>query len=157
MRENLANIISQILANVKRILDDVRAAKLTLNVLKCFFFQKKLKYLGHVISNKTISLDPDRITAIKNIPAPTDAKTLRKFIGIVQFCGDYCDKLNIVLAPLYDNLKKKRKFEWSPSCQDAFLKVKEILCTAPVLYTPSKNDKLVLETDAWCRGMSKSF
>ena len=52
------------------------------------------------------------------------------------------------MAPLYDNLKKKRTFEWSPACQEAFMKVKEILCTAPVLYTPSKCDRLVLETDA---------
>ena len=94
--------------------------KLTLNVFKCFFFQKKLKYLGHIIPNKTISLDPDRISAIKNIPAPTNVKTLRKFIGMVQFCSDYCNKLNIVLAPLYDNLKKKSKFEWSSACQEEF-------------------------------------
>lgn len=136
------------LGNVEKILNDIRAANLTLNVFKCFFFQKKLKYLGHIITNRTISLDPDRIEAIKNIPAPTSVKTLRKFIGMIQFCSDFCEKLNIILAPLYDNLKKKKPFEWSPACQEAFSKVKEILCTAPVLYTPSKCDKLVLETDA---------
>ena len=41
------------LDNVDKILGDVRLAKLTLNVFKCFFFQTKLKYSGHIISNHT--------------------------------------------------------------------------------------------------------
>ena len=45
-------------------------------------------------------------------------------------------------------MKKAKSFLWSPACEDAFRKIKEILSSAPVLYTPNKYDKLVLETDA---------
>ena len=68
--------------NVKKILEDVKKAKLTLNALKCFFFQRQINYLGHVISNHTVSLDTDRIQAIRNIPAPFNVKTLRSFLGM---------------------------------------------------------------------------
>ena len=52
------------LVNVDKILSDIRKAKLTLNVFKCYFFQKELKYLGHIISNHTIRIDPDRVNTI---------------------------------------------------------------------------------------------
>ena len=41
----------QHIRNAKIILDDVRAANFTLNALKCSFFQRKIKYLGHMISD----------------------------------------------------------------------------------------------------------
>ena len=82
------------------------------------------------------------------MPAPTNAKGLRRFIGMLQFCRDFCNNLNVILAPLYDNLKNNRRFDWSPACQDAFVKVKDLLISAPVLYTPTKQDKFVFETDA---------
>ena len=135
------------LVNVDKILSDIRKAKLTLNVFKCYFFQKELKYLGHIISNHTIRIDPDRVSTIRNMSCPTDTKMLRSFLGMVQFCSDFCCNLNVVLAPLYDALTK-RKLNWSDECQKAFETVKDILCSAPVLYTPSKSDKFVLETDA---------
>ena len=46
------------LDNVKHILQDIREANFTLNALKCSFFQTKLNYLGHIIDNGKISLDP---------------------------------------------------------------------------------------------------
>ena len=70
----------QHLENVKVILNDVRAAQLTLNALKCSFFQRKINYLGHVISKQSIEIDPERIKAITTLPAPHDTRSLRRLI-----------------------------------------------------------------------------
>ena len=59
------------LQNARKILDDVRAARFTLNALKCSFFQKKIKYLGHIISHQSVEVDPDRVRAIIDLPPPT--------------------------------------------------------------------------------------
>ena len=136
------------LENVKIILNDVRAAELTLNVLKCSFFQRKINYLGHVISEHSIQVDPERIKAITTLPAPQNTKSLRRFIGMVQFCHKFVDHLNVILAPLYDLLKGNKVFAWTPACQSSFDKLKSIMCSPPVLYSPSRTDKLILETDA---------
>ena len=138
----------QHIQNVKIILDDVRAANFTLNALKCSLFQRKIKYLGHMISEHSIELDPERTQAIVNLPPPQDTKGLRRFIGMVQFCHKFIKHLNVVLAPLYDLLKNKQKFVWSIPCQNAFDKLKKILSTPPVLYSPTTSDKFILETDA---------
>ena len=68
------------LQNVRTILHDVRKAKFTLNVLKCSFFQKSINYLGHVISENSIHIDPNRVKAIVDLPVPKDVKGLRSFI-----------------------------------------------------------------------------
>ena len=112
------------------------------------FFIKSIKYLGHVISERKIQVDPDRIKAIVNLPAPTDVKGLRRFIGMVQFCHKFVKNLNTILAPLYDLLKNNRKFVWSGVCQNNFDKLKHILTSAPILYSPTADDRFILESDA---------
>ena len=139
--------------NAKKILDDVRAANLTLNALKCSFFQRKIKYLGHVISEHSIETDPDRMKAVVDLPPPTDVKSLRRFIGMVQFCSKFVDHLNVILAPLYDLLKSKTKFVWSSACQQSFDRLKTIMSSPPVLYSPTVQDTFILETDASVVGL----
>ncbi len=141
------------LRNAKIILDDVRTANFTLNALKCSFFQQRIKYLGHIISEHSIEIDPDRIKAIINLPPPTDVRSVRRFIGMVQFCSKFMNHLNVILAPLYDLLKNKSKFIWSPHCQKSFEKLKSIMSTPPVLHSPTKSDKFILETDASVVGL----
>ena len=134
--------------NVKIILDDIRAANFTLNALKCTFFQRKIKYLGHVISERSIEVDPDRVKCILTMPPPQDIKGLRRFIGMVQFCHKFVNHLNVILAPLYDLLKNKQSYVWSKNCQKSFDHLKSILTSSPVLYSPTTADKFTLETDA---------
>ena len=42
----------------------VREAGFTLNALKCYFFQHRFPYLGHIIDNGKITLDPSRIKGV---------------------------------------------------------------------------------------------
>ena len=141
------------LVNAKKILDDVRKANFTLNALKCSFFQRRIKYLGHIISEHSVEIDPERVKAIINLPPPTDVRSLRRLIGMVQFCSKFVDHLNVVLAPLYELLKNKTRFVWSSQCQKAFEQLKSIMSTAPILYSPTTSDKFILETDASTIGL----
>ena len=64
------------LNNVHQVLDRIRECGFTLDALKCRFFQVKLLYLGHVLENGNISLDPERIHSIVDFPVPTNVKAL---------------------------------------------------------------------------------
>lgn len=136
------------LRNTRMILNDIREAKFTLNALKCSFFQRSIHYLGHVISENKVQMDPKRTDAILKLPTPCNVRSLRSFIGMVQFCHKFVKDLNIILTPLYKLLQAHQKFIWSNECEAAFQKLKEILSSPPVLYSPSKNDRFILETDA---------
>ena len=136
------------LCNARTILEDVKRAKFTLNALKCSFFQTEIKYLGHVISADSIALDPTRISAIVSLQPPNNVKALRSFIGMVQFCSRFMCNLNVILAPLYELLRDDQPLHWSSQCQSAFDEVKSIFSSPPILYTPSKDEQFILETDA---------
>ena len=95
-----------------------------------------------------ISLDPERISTIISLSPPNNVKPLRSFIGMTQFCSRFVHNLNTILAPLYELLKGGNSFSWSVECQTSFDKINSILSSPPILYTPCKGDKFILETDA---------
>ena len=147
------NSFKQHLDNVDCILQDVKKANFTLNALKCSFFQPTIRYLGHVIDQGKIKLDPDRLNTISSIPSPSNVTELRRFIGMAQFCSRFVPRINIVLSPLYELLKLNQPYHWSDECQFAFLEVKKLLSAPPVLHTPSSKDYFILETDACNTGL----
>jgi hypothetical protein len=40
-------------------------------------------------------------------------------------------------------LEKEAKFKWSPQCEEAFLTLKKLLATAPVLAQPDMRSRLM--------------
>ena len=144
---------TQHLKNARLVFTRIRDCGYTLNALKCFLFQTKVKYLGHVVENGSISLDPDRVSAIVNIPVPNDIKSLRSFIGMAQFCSRFIPHLNDLMSPLSNLLKKNTPFVWDDKCQTAFDQVKQSLMNPPILRAPSPDDTFILETDASDHGI----
>ena len=47
--------------NLRSVLQRIKTCEYTFNALKCHFFRTSIKYLGHIIENGKISLDPERI------------------------------------------------------------------------------------------------
>ena len=44
---------------------------------KCEFYKDKIQYLGHIISEQGLAVDPEKIKAIREWPVPTDVSTVR--------------------------------------------------------------------------------
>ena len=55
------------LENLQLVFQRLREANLTLKPKKCFLFQPKVTYLGHVVSENGISCDPAKIEAVKKL------------------------------------------------------------------------------------------
>ncbi len=60
-------------------------ANLQLNPEKCHFAKTSLKYLGHLITDKGIQTDPDKVKAILAIKAPKNVRDLRRFMGVASW------------------------------------------------------------------------
>ena len=71
-----------------------------LSMEKCEFFLSKIKYLGHVIVVKGGTPDPDRVDAIKYIPAPTNVTALQISWGLANYYNSYLPNMHILRAPL---------------------------------------------------------
>ena len=62
-------------------LQKCREARLSLNTSKCTFAVPRGMLLAHIVSKEGITMDPDKVKAILEAPAPTNAKALSRFIG----------------------------------------------------------------------------
>ena len=119
-----------------------------LNIKKCHFAQKEIKFLGHIISKDGYKPCPDNISAIKNMKAPTNVKETRRFLGMCGFYRKHIPKFAKIAVPLTNLLRVKEPFEWTSQCQSSFEQLKQLLITAPVLIKADVSKPFQLFTDA---------
>ncbi len=147
------------LAHLREVLRRLREKGFTLNLAKCGFALTTLTYLGFIIDRFGIHADPEKIKAIKDWLPPTSKKMLRSFIGSVQYLRRFVPKCADVLRPLTDLTgdeypEKNLERFWTPQCQEAFERVKEVLTSPPILSYPDWSKPWILETDASDYGVS---
>ncbi|XP_036346282.1 uncharacterized mitochondrial protein AtMg00860-like [Rhagoletis pomonella] len=112
----------------------LRYAGLTINIQKSKFCIKEVKYLGYIVGNGTLSVDPDKISAVSNYPPPTSVKQLRRFLGMAGWYRRFVDNFAAITSPLTILLKKGKGFKWNEEAQRAFDNLKEKLLTVDVDY-----------------------
>ena len=119
---------------------------LKLKASKCEFFQSRITYLGHVVSNNGIETDPEKIKAVKDWPVPKSVKEVRAFLGFTGYYRRFIKGYASIARPLNDLLvgsstKKKGKntptktrkppFVWEEKEQTPFDKLVTALTTPP--------------------------
>jgi len=133
---------------MSRVFAKFRETGLRMNAAKCMFATERVKYLGFIISNKGMFIDDSRVEAIRTFPTPTDLKTLRQFLGIAQFFKRFIKGFSSIAFPLRLLLTKGQPWTWGPTQNQAFLELKNALCSAPVLQFPDPEKHFYLACDA---------
>ena len=141
------------LENLKLVFDRLRSANLTLTPSKCVLFQKSVSFLGHVVSDEGIQCDPSKIDKVKKWPVPSNVTEVRSFLGLVGYYRRFIPEFSTFAAPLTYLTRKGKKFCWTSDCQRSFEKLKELLCSAPVLAYPDSTSEFILDTDANLTGL----
>ena len=109
---------------------------------------ESVSFLGHVISKEGLKIDPKKVSAILDMPPPTNLEELRRLNGMLNYLSKFLPNLSTVMAPLTNLTKKDVEFNWSSSQANAFQEVKRLVTEAPVLAFYDPNEELVLENDA---------
>ena len=131
----------------------LRKAGLTLNISKCRWCQKEVKYLGYIIGNGCIKTDPDKVAAIRNLSVPKNQRQVRSFLGLAGWYRRFLDNFASLTAPLTELTKKNKPFKWTEEAQKAFDEVKYRLTSAPVLITANFEKPFIIGCDACKTGV----
>jgi len=132
----------------KMVLDKLREHDLFLKAKKCEFCKIKLEYLGMIIEEGRISMDPVKLGGIKDWPIPTTVKQVRSFLGFGNFYRKFISHYSDLARPLNDLTKKDKKFEWTNDCQESFDTLKKRFTEEPVLLMPDQSKPFQIESDA---------
>ncbi|RYE19449.1 MAG: hypothetical protein EOP45_12640 [Sphingobacteriaceae bacterium] len=135
-----------------RLAEKLKFANLTISPKKSLFCYKRLKFLGHIIDENGISLDPSRIEAMVNFPEPKCIKDVRRVLGMAGWYRRFIRDFAGITAPISETLKKKNKkytvFKWTEQASLAFKNLIKALTEAPVLATPDYDLPFKIECDA---------
>ena len=137
------------LSSLETLFGRLRENNLKLKPGKCFFFQKQIRYLGHLIDTHGISPLPDKVKAILEMPRPSTKKELRAAIGCLSYYRNHIRKFASLAEPLNRLLKKDVTMSrWGKEQDNAIDTLKSKLSTAPVLAYPDYSRPMHILTDA---------
>ena len=139
--------------NLVNVLVRIRDANLTIKPSKCAFGVEELRFLGHIVSSSGIRMDPDKISAIEDLSAPTNVTEVRSFVGAASYYRRFVEGFSKIAEPLTELTRDNVEFNWGKDQQSAFDEIKQRLTTQPILchYNPSL--PLELRTDACGYGL----
>ena len=115
---------------------------------KCEFERDQIEYLGLVIRQGQVSMDPIKVQAITSWPTPSNLRDLRGFVGFANFYRRFIKDFSKLARPLHDLTKKDVPFTWSTAQQTAFDALKDAFVKDPILATWDPERPTRLEVDA---------
>ena len=136
--------------HVRQVLQALLEAKLFVKAEKCVFHARTVTFLGFIISEGSVLMDPDKVSAVMNWPVPQSIKEIQRFLGFANFYQKFIKNFSTVAAPIVALTKKNRgpRFSWSPEADKAFLELKKRFSSKPVLINPDPSLPFVVEVDA---------
>ncbi|XP_046687392.1 uncharacterized mitochondrial protein AtMg00860-like [Homalodisca vitripennis] len=144
----MAPTFKELIENLRKVLQRLREASMTLNPSKCTFGYQEVKVLGHTVSAKGVSPDAGKIKDILNFEPPRRLRALRSFLGLANYYRKFVPDYSKIARPLIELTKKNKSFIWGTEQQEAFQTLKEKLTTAPILRHFDPKLPVELHTDA---------
>lgn len=144
-------------ARIRRVMEIVRKHNVKLNKEKCKFKKQQVSYLGHILTTEGLKPDPEKVKAVLDMPSPTDKPGLQRFLGMVNYLSKFIPNMSEIASPLRSLLCKEILWEWSNEQEKCFRKLKEVLCTAPVLAYYDPKIPVTLSVDASSKGLGATI
>ncbi|EGO04961.1 hypothetical protein SERLA73DRAFT_24707, partial [Serpula lacrymans var. lacrymans S7.3] len=133
---------------VQEVLRRLQERDLFVKPEKCNFKVKEVDFLGMIIGQNGIRMNPEKVQAILEWPEPTRVKGVRAFLGLGNFYRRFIENFAKITRPLNDLTKKDLVWQWGAKEQEAFDKLKQAFTTAPILAFPELDKEFRLETDS---------
>ncbi|GAU50740.1 hypothetical protein TSUD_99100 [Trifolium subterraneum] len=139
--------------HLRTVLNILREKQLYAKFSKCEFWLSEVKFLGHVISQGGVSVDPSKVEAVLNWERPRTVSEVRSFLGLAGSYRRFILGFSEIALPLTRLTRKGAAFVWDELCENSFNLLKQKLTSAPVLVIPDPDKKYVVYCDASNKGL----
>lgn len=78
-----------------------------------------MDYLGHIIFDQGVAVDPTKIQAVLEWPTPTTTREVRGFLGLAGYYRKFIRHFGVIAGPL-NHLLSKDGFKWDERANQAF-------------------------------------
>jgi hypothetical protein len=148
-----ADTVTSHLARIGQTLEALKQQGLFANFSKCAFLLRRMEFLGHIVSETGIEVDPSKVSAIADWPCPSNVSQLRSFLGLINYYREYIENFAHRAGALTLLLSATVPFEWGPSQEQAFADLKAAVTSAPVLQPFRTNAQHLVMADASSVGL----
>jgi reverse transcriptase-like protein len=135
------------------VLDILEQHDLHLKPEKCTFEQEEIDYLGVIVGQGTLKIDPKKIQGVADWSPPTTVTKVWQFLGFMGYYCYFIPNYSKIARLLLDLTKKAISWHWGPERIKAFETLKTLMCRKPVLVQPNFNKHFYLQMDASTYGM----
>jgi hypothetical protein len=114
---------------------------------------KEVSFLGHIISEGGISVDPSMIKDVLSCSTPQNVSDIRSFLCLIGYYRGFIEGFSKISKPMTELLEKSKTFEWTPRREASFQELKKRLTTAPVLTMPDMEKSFSIYCDTSGQGL----
>ncbi|KAJ9504903.1 hypothetical protein QJQ45_003522 [Haematococcus lacustris] len=143
--------------HLRRVLELLRKHQFQAKLSKCEFLKTALKFLGHIVSDQGIAVDPDKVKSITSWPVPRSLTAMQQFLGAANFVRKFVHNFSALAAPLTDLTGKAGiEFSWHKWPDDklqAFDALKHAISKVPLLKIPDITKPFQVYCDASLQGV----
>jgi hypothetical protein len=139
--------------HLRMVLQVLRENHMYAKLIKCPFYEKKIHYLGHIISKDGIVVDPKKIESIREWSAPKNVTEVRSFMGLASYYRSFIVRFSRIAHPITSLQRKGNKFQWTEECERSFQQLKQLLTSTLIRRITDMNEDFVVCIDACKEGL----
>ena len=114
---------------------------------KCDFWLTEVRFLGHVVSASSVSVDLEKVEAVMSRERPKSVFEIHSFLGLAGY-RRFIEDFSRIAAPMTRLTRKEVKFDWDDRCEEAFQELKRRLTSAPIMIVPDRGQGYTVYFDA---------
>ena len=143
--------------NLLEFLKQCEAKNVHLNPEKLKLRQSQVLFIAHMATDKGLEVDPAKVQAISEMPAPTDKLGVQRLLGLAQYLAKFLPHHSDVTKPLRDLTQSNVLWVWNEAQQTAFEKLKEMVTRTPVLCYYNLKEEVTLQCDVSKSGLGAAL
>jgi hypothetical protein len=126
---------------------------------KCDLYAARLDCLGHIIDQKGVHADRDKMSRVRRWRTPRSLNEVQQFVGLVEYLAQFMPDVSAYTTPLTGIQRNGHPFQWREIHDRCFQTIKDLACKYPILrpIDPRKEEPIWLVCDASLYGVGALY